>query len=186
VHLARPAVFIIVALLISFSIGRSDAPSPSPTQKSSPPPELERLLDALVGRWAIKEDNGSDKIRTGEEVWLMQPGGGPLTEEYRAKGSDGKDEYDYAAIWWDAKANQYHGIFCAEFSDEFCTAFALRLAGADKIEMTGDYSDAGKKVFWREIFHITAPNSFTQILELGHSVAELKTVSTIHAARLSK
>jgi len=55
VHLARLAVLIIVASLISFSIGRSDAPSPSPTQKSSPPPELERLLDALVGRWSIKE-----------------------------------------------------------------------------------------------------------------------------------
>ena len=183
---SRRAVLIVAVLLVNFSIGRGDATSPSPTQKSSPPPELERLLKSLVGRWSIKENDSPGKVRTGEEVWRMQPGGGPLTEEYHSKGSDRKEAYDFAAIWWDAKANQYEGIFCADFSDEFCSAFAIMSAGPDKIEMTGTYLDAGKEVFWREIFQITASNSFTQVLELGPSTAELKAVSTIHATKSSK
>jgi hypothetical protein len=172
-NVARRGILVIVALLFSLAIGRSD----------SPRSELQRLLNALVGSWSIKEDDGAGKIRTGEEVWRMQPGGGPLTEEYHSKGPDEKDAYDFAAIWWNAKAKRYQGIFCADFCDEGCSVFAIKLAAADKIEMTGNYLDKEKKVFWQEIFHMTSPTSFTQILELGPSADELKTISTIRATK---
>jgi hypothetical protein len=69
-------VLIIVAVTVSFSIVRSDAPSPSPAQDSKPPQDLEKLLNGLVGTWSITEDDGTGNIAEGEEIWRQEPGGG--------------------------------------------------------------------------------------------------------------
>jgi hypothetical protein len=99
--------------------------------------------------------------------------------------SRGADQYDFAAIWWDAKAKQFQGIWCADFNDEGCTPFKIKRDG-DKIEMTGEYSANEKRFFWREVFHVTTPISFTQILELGAATSELNVASTIHATKIAK
>jgi hypothetical protein len=53
-------VLIIVAVTVSFSIARSDAPSPSPPQRSTPPQDLEKLVNDLVESWSITEDDGTE------------------------------------------------------------------------------------------------------------------------------
>jgi hypothetical protein len=103
-------VLIIMAVTVSFSIARSDAPSPSVPQRSKPPQDLEKLVNSLVGSWSITEDDGTGNIAKGEEIWRKESGGMPLIEEYHSKTSAGKDAYDYASVWWDAKAQQYQGI----------------------------------------------------------------------------
>jgi hypothetical protein len=138
-RITRRISLIVVALLINFSLARGGAPSISPPQKPKPPPELEKLLNALVGTWSISEDDGTGKVTQGEEVWRQEPGGMPLIEEYHSETSAGKDAYDYAALWWDAKAQQYQGIWCADFNSEGCTPFTVRKGDGAKIEMTGEF-----------------------------------------------
>ena len=179
----RRISFIVVAVLINFSLACGGAPSTSPPQKAK---ELEKLLNALVGTWSISEDDGTGKVTQGEEVWRLEPGGGPLIEEYHSKTATGENAYDFAVFWWDAKTTQYQGIFCADFNDQGCTPFQIKKAEGDKIEMTGEYWSSGKRFFWREVFDVTTPTSFTQILELGPARAKLKVASTIHATRVAK
>ena len=110
----------------------------------------------------------------------------PLIEEYHSKTSAGKDAYDYAAVWWDAKAKQYQGIWCADFNSEGCTPFTVRKGEGAKIEMTGEFWNGGKKFVWREVFHLTTPTSFAQILEQASAGAQLRVAVTIHATKLMK
>jgi len=179
-------VLIIVAVTVSFSAARSDAPSPSAPQRSKPPQDLENLVNGLVGSWSITEDDGTGNIAKGEEIWRHEPGGMPLIEEYHSKTSAGKDAYDYAAVWWDAKAQHYLGIWCADFNSEGCTPFTVRKGEGAKIEMTGEFWNGGKKFVWREVFHLTTPTSFTQILEQAPAGAELRVSVTIHATKVTK
>jgi hypothetical protein len=127
-------VLIIMAVTVSFSIARSDAPSPSAPQRSKPPQDLEKLVNSLVGSWSITEDDGTGNTVTGEEIWRQESGGMPLIEEYYSKTSAGKDAYDYAALWWDAKAQHYLGIWCADFNSEGCIPFTVRKEKAPRLK----------------------------------------------------
>jgi hypothetical protein len=131
---AQRTVLIIVAVTVSFSAARSDAPSPSAPQRSKPPQDLENLVNGLVGSWSITEDDGTGNIAKGEEIWRKESGGMPLIEKYHSKTWAGKDGYDYAAVWWDAKAQHYLGIWCADFNSEGCTPFTIRKGEGAKIE----------------------------------------------------
>jgi hypothetical protein len=83
--ITRRASLIIIAMVVSVSLVRGDAPSPFPARESKPDKELERLLNRLVGTWSIREDDGDGKIIQGEELWRQEPGGLPLIEEYHSK-----------------------------------------------------------------------------------------------------
>jgi|ERR1700720_3177490 len=127
-------VLIIVAVKVSFSAARSDAPSPSAPQRSNPPQDLEKLVNGLVGSWSITEDDGTGNITKDEEIWRKKSGGMPLIEEYHSKTSAGKDAYDYASIWWDAKAQHYLGIWCTDFNSEGCTPFTVEKETAPRLK----------------------------------------------------
>jgi hypothetical protein len=147
------------------------------------PVEFRKLVSALSGKWSIRED--SDKgTTTGQEVWQTGPGGMPFIEEFRASTASGEKSNDYAAVWWDSKAKKIRGVWCADFNEQGCTPFEVTWRG-DDIEMVGEYEARGKKVAWKEIFHVTSPRGFTQVLYMGTPGEELKKVSTITADKKS-
>ncbi len=147
------------------------------------PPEFRKVVSALSGKWSIHES--SDKGETsGEEVWQTGPGGMPFVEEFRASTASGEKSNDYAVVWWDSKAKKVRGIWCADFNDQGCTPFEVTWRG-DDIEMAGEHEARGKAIRWKEIFHVTSPSGFTQVLYKGTPGEELKKVSTIIADKKS-
>jgi len=62
--------------------------------------------------------------------------------------------------------------------------FEVMSRGSD-IEMTGEYEGRGQATAWKEVFHMTSPSGFTQILYVGAPGEELKKVSTIIAGKKS-
>jgi len=146
---------------------------------------MQKLVDALSGRWSITQSNADGTTAQGEEVWRAGAGGMPLVEEYRVTNSKGKELADYAAIWWDSKAKKYQGIWCADFTDEGCTPFDVNWSG-NKIEMRGQYFVHGKGFAWKEVFELTGHDTFTQTLDIGPVGGELKLHGTVHGIRLTE
>ncbi len=144
---------------------------------------MQKLVDALSGRWSITQSNADGTTAQGEEVWRPGAGGTPLVEEYRVTNSKGKKLADYAAIWWDAKIQKYQGIWCAHFTDEGCTSFDVNWSG-NKIEMSGQYSVRGKRFSWKEVVELAGHDAFTATLDIGPEGGELKLDGTVHARRL--
>ena len=143
--------------------------------------DFQKLVSALSAKWSIHE-TGDNGATTGEEVWQPGPGGMPLIEDFRARTASGEQLNDYAVVWWDNKAKKIRGVWCADFNDQGCTPLEVRWRGSD-IEMVGEYDGRGKATAWKEVFHMTSPTSFTQILYMGTPGGELKKVSTIVAEK---
>lgn len=168
-------------LLCSFTaalISAAALPCPAEDQGET---NFRKVVDALSGRWSIRETSDHGET-TGEEIWQGGTGGMPLTEEFRAITASGDKVSDYAAVWWDGKAKEVHGIWCADFNDQGCTPFEVISRGSD-IEMKGEYESKGKSSAWKEVFHVTSATTFIQTLYMGTPGEELKKVSTIVAER---
>ena len=184
-----------VILIVCLSASRAFAQS-----------EMQKLAAVFAGRWTVIDKSEPDTrhpsglIRKGEERWHTLPGGIPLVEEYHSKSSDGREEFDSAAIWWDATAHRYVGLFCAGFVDQGCTPFNVvwrtsrqsakqghpsshQRRMQEEIIMSGEYQENGKKQMWREDFSFTSPKTFTQTLFLGERGQELKRAAVIVATR---
>jgi hypothetical protein len=163
----------------------SDQP---PANSPQPAPEMQTLARILSGAWSgtLKVEPTSELPSggTGEvsEVWRASPGGMPLVEENHIRTTSG-ESYDYAAVWWNGKAQKYQGIWCADINDEGCNGFEAKLE-RNQLVMTGDWEKKGKRRAWREVFAQTSTTSVTQSLEIGEPGAELKRVSAIDATKV--
>jgi hypothetical protein len=178
------------------------APSTFPASES----EMQKLASVFSGRWRISDKSDpspqhpSGLVRNGEEVWHTLAGGIPLIEEYHSKSLDGEDEYDTAAIWWNATDHKYVGVFCADFVDQGCAPFDVvwqtidpQVSGGNRpsgtpekqnqIIMSGEYLQSGTKYAWKETFVFSTPTVFTQTLFVGESGHELKRVAVISATK---
>ncbi len=119
----------------------------------------------------------------GEEVWKMAPGGA-LIEENRSN-VKGKLEEDYAALWWDGKAQRVRGIWCdALINDEGCSGFEVTVQGTDVV-LTGEWEYQGKRRPWREVFRTTT-TALIQTLFIGESGHEWKLSETIRGTRIDQ
>ena len=120
------------------------------------PPQMRAIVDSLSGTWSItwfKVDPSNNEQVTGhgEEVWKLAPGGVPFIEENRSI-VNGRPAEDYAAMWWDGKAQKIQGIWCAPLTnDEGCSGFTVTLEGM-VIVLTGEWEKHGKRCAWREVF----------------------------------
>jgi len=150
---------------------------------SSSSAKMDKLVRALSGVWRYgarspansQHPNGT--VTQGIEIWRTTSGGAPLVEENHMT-IDGKESYDYAAIWWNGKAQNAQGIWCdAEINDQGCTGFAVTWKG-EQIVMSGEYESGGKRFAWRETLERKSEDSLTQTLHIGQSAGELKLVST--------
>lgn len=138
------------------------------------------IISALSGRWSIHET--SDHLdRTGEEVWQGGTDGTPLTDEFHSTKPNKEKWTEYAAVWWDSKAKEVRGIWCADFNDQGCTPFKMT-RGRD-IEMTGEYENVGISIAWKKVFHVTSATTLTQTFYMGRPGGGLKQVSIIVAKR---
>jgi hypothetical protein len=89
-----------------------------------------------------------------------------------------------SVTWWDASAQGYRALWCADKLPTGCIVMA-RLAkweGNDFV-LGDEYTKDGKKFIFREVVSEITPNSFTQTLSSGEEGKELRRLVTIHAVR---
>jgi hypothetical protein len=153
------------------------------TSGANSKPEMQKLADVLAGRWSgtLTTEPGSREVGRADEIWHVTPGGLTLTEENHLRTSKG-DSYDFAAIWWNSKAKEYEGIWCAEINDEGCNGFQASLE-SNQVIMRGEWEQSGKRRAWREVFSRPNESESIQTLDLGETGGEMKRVSAIHASR---
>jgi hypothetical protein len=154
-----------------------------------PGPQMERLLKALDGTWAITEEFAPDasspkgKTGAGTIIWRPGPGGYSAVEEYRSK--QGNEEVSgLGELWWDEGAQGYHTIWCDSTNPGGCIDFknVARWEGSNLV-LQENYESNGRKFTFKEVFSDLGGNSFTQTLygaEVGH---ELKVDQVIHGKR---
>ena len=184
-------VILVVAFLDVIVNAQQQPPSaalPPPSAETTPVPvQMRALVDSLSGAWSItwyKVDAASEEhvIGRGEEVWKLAPGGVPFIEENRSI-VNGKPAEDYAAIWWDGKAQSVHGIWCDPLiNDEGCSGFTVTLDGND-IVLTGEWELHGKRFAWREVFNISPQTGLTQRLYTAEAGQELKLVEILRGTK---
>lgn len=148
--------------------------------------EIQKLSDLLLGRWSgiLTTEAASHERGRADETWRLSPGGLTLVEENRLSTPNG-DSFDYAAVWWNPKAQKYQGIWCADINDEGCNGFDATLKG-EQVEMTGEWEQKGHRRAWREVFSRPDADSSIQTLDIGEPGGELKRVSAIRATKITE
>jgi hypothetical protein len=160
------------------------------TTEAKPGSQMERLLRAFEGTWAIKEniapDPASPNGTTGEGqiAWRSGPGGFSVIEDYTSKQGTRKVG-GLGVFWWDEASNGYRTIWCDSTNPGGCISFksAARWEGAQLI-LVEDYEVNGKKVIFKEVFGDITSTGFTQTLNGGESGKELKVDQTIRATKI--
>jgi hypothetical protein len=144
-----------------------------------PGPQIERLVTAFEGTWAITEELGPDasspkgKTGAGTIIWRPGPGGYSAVEEYRSKQGD-EEVSGLGELWWDDTAQGYHTIWCDSTNPGGCIDFknAAKWDGPNLV-LQEDYESNGKKFTFKEVFSDISTTSFTQTLygaEVGHEL----------------
>jgi hypothetical protein len=135
--------------------------------------EMERLLNAFVGKWIVKETfevSASKQGITREGTATFRAGPGfSLIEEYRSNGSAGDLRF-LAILWWDAKSQVYPLLACAN-NDGCRLRGTARWEGMSLVN-TWEEGIEGKKMSFKDSFVDISPSSFTLVSEgLGDSAA---------------
>jgi hypothetical protein len=145
--------------------------------------EMQKLSNILAGRWSgtLTSEPGSDDVGHADETWRMSPGGLTIVEQNHLS-TPKRDSFDYAAIWWNRKAQKYQGIWCAEIKDEGCNGFDAQVE-SNRVTMTGEWEQNGQRRAWREVFSRPDRNSSIQTLDIGEPRGELKHISAITATK---
>jgi hypothetical protein len=144
---------------------QSDTKSPAETGVR-PSPEMERLLNAFVGKWAVKETfevSASKPGRTREGTATFRAGPGfSLIEDYRSNGSAGELHF-LALLWWDQKSQVYALLTCAN-NDGCQLRGNARWEGMNFVNIWVEEVE-GKKISFKDSFVDITPSSFTLVSE---------------------
>jgi hypothetical protein len=144
---------------------RSDTKSPAETGVR-PSPEMERLLNAFAGNWAVKETfevSASKQGRTREGTATFRAGPGfSLIEDYRSNGSAGELHF-LALLWWDPKSQVYRLLTCA--NNNGCQLRGTARWEGPNLVNTWEEEIEAKKISFRDTFVDISPSSFRLVSE---------------------
>jgi len=158
-------------------------------QQLQPAAEMGKLMKAFEGTWSITEDYvpgpsmPKGGIGHGEEVWRPGPGGHSIIEEYRSHTPSGQVS-GLGLIWWDAQAQRYQALWCESDLPAGCVSPSdgMRWQG-DQLVYLDERGIGTSKTVFKETFSEISSSSFTQTLEVGSSLAELRPTLRIRAKR---
>jgi hypothetical protein len=163
--------------------GGAQTPAPKPGA------QIEKLLRAFQGTWAVNEriapDPSTPNGATGEGsiVWLPGPGEFSAVEDYQSQ-QGARAVTGLAVFWWDESGDGYRTIWCDSTNPGGCISFknVARWEGAQLV-LVEDYEMNGKKVTFKEVFGDITPGSFTQTLCGGEAGGTLKVDQVIRATQ---
>jgi len=182
-----PSVTALSAAVCASAALTMFAPNGVAADPSASSPDLQRIINALQGTWSITETTTPSlgtsvaATHTGTEVWYTATGGSTLVEENETT-LDNEVAHDTAVIWWNGKAAEMQGVWCASINAEGCSSLHVTLSGSD-ILMLGEWEDQGGRHAWKEQFAFGGSDEFTQTLYVGPPGGELERVSVIRARR---
>jgi hypothetical protein len=167
--------------------------NPAPA-KPQPSPEMESVIRALSGTWAITiKFEPSDEMPKGadgrgEEVWRSGPGGFTFMEEAVDHTPYG-DVFLTGFMWWDNADKKFRGMLCTSQNQRGCDPQGslndVHLSWDGKQFVVDIESERnGKKIFWHEVFFDITPTSFSQTGDRGEAGGPLKRAVTIHATKV--
>jgi hypothetical protein len=127
---------------------------------------MERLLNAFVGKWAVKETfevSASKQGRTREGTATFRAGPGfSLIEDYRSNGSAGELHF-LALLWWDPKSQAYALLTCA--NNDGCQLRGTARWEGPNLVNTWEEEIEGKKISFKDSFGDISPSSITLVSE---------------------
>jgi hypothetical protein len=157
-----------------------------------PSPEMEKLIRALSGTWAIKATyEATDGVPPGatdrgRAVYRPGPGSLVLIEEYRSHGAGGNYS-GLGVIWWDDNAHSYRTTWCdnqtrsgCRFLDGKASPQGSNFVFEDVVEVQG------KKQAVRETYQDITSASFTQVLEAQQADGSWKRTVTVKNTKLAR
>jgi hypothetical protein len=164
----------------------------SPANTPQPPPEMQSLEKALVGKWSTTYDfepggmSPTGGTGTGEEVWRLGPGGYVLMEEEHVRGPFG-EVFLFALHWWDKSTNSFRGLLCNNSGPAACNVdsyfnSSLKWDGKE-LAIDMQFPQNSKKMMWHEVWSGITPTSFTQTGDMGEVGGPLKRAVTIHGIK---
>ena len=183
VKMLQLVVIFAASILMPAQQQRSSAATSSSTIESPLiSAKIRSIADRLGGRWSvIWMDKDARVIGEGEEEWKIAPDSGSFIEENRSI-VNGKSAHDYAAMWWDSKAQKVHGIWCnTAINDESCNQFDVTIEDTNVV-LSGTWEFRSKLKAWRRVFTVTDA-TMTQTLFIGEQGKELKLASTIRGTK---
>jgi hypothetical protein len=199
-HLAN--VWIIASLLAGLAVCQADKkqalalgtnltaqPAAGPAQTPAPKPgaQMEKLLRAFQGTWAVNEriapDPSTPNGATGEGsiVWRPGPGGFSVVEDYQSK-QGAREVTGLAVFWWD-ESGGYRTIWCDSTNPGGISFKNVARWDGAKLVLVEDYEMNGKKFTFKEVFGDITPGSFTQTLYGGEAGGNLKVDQVIRATK---
>jgi hypothetical protein len=161
---------VLMLIALSFAPwGQSHKADGSDTKSETgirPSPEMERLLNAFVGKWAVKETfevsaSKRDTTREGTATFRAGPGFS-LIEDYQSNGSGGELHF-LALLWWDPKSQVYPLLTCA--NNNGCELRGTARWEGKNLVNTWEEETGGKKISFKDSFVDISPSSFTLVSE---------------------
>jgi len=161
------------------------------TKMPQPSPEMQKLLSALSGTWAMtiayepSESRSKGELSQGEVVFHPGPGGLSLIEDEHSKNATG-EMVGLSVTWWNENAKGFRAVWCDNSLPTGCIVMSKLANWEDDRFVLGDeFERNGKKYTFKEIVSDITTNTYKQALYQGESGSELKRLATIHATRIA-
>jgi hypothetical protein len=196
-RLSRSALVLLGLLTIwGICIADGRACGRSLTTATQPSPEIESLTKALTGKWSLSvkfEPSASAPnglANTGEESWLLGPGGFTLLEEEHLRMPEA-DGFLLGIVWWNTATKRFHGMECQNLLPYTCDVkgaqndITMNWDGKQFVIDEVETSTTGKKSIWHEVWSDITPTSFVQTGEYGDPGGPRKRLFTIHATKIT-
>ena len=128
--------------------------------------EMQRLFDAFVGSWQVRETfeistSQQGKMREGTASFRAGPGYS-LIEDYQSNGSAGELNF-LALLWWDQSAHLYRLLTCAN-NDGCQQRGTVKWEGKELANSWEEKVD-GKTAVFKDSFVDISPTSFRLVSE---------------------
>jgi hypothetical protein len=196
---------LLLAALLGPSLNAQPQEGTKPTSSSSAAAsshassqssaDMQSLIKALAGKWALEVKFESDKpapnaaTQHGEEVWRATPGDLTFLQEEHLP-TAGRELFLLGVIWWDSKTKDFHGMECNSHNPHVCdvkgslTDISIQWDGKAFVINETEPSPNGGRRLWRESILDITPASFTQTGDACNlDGSACKRLFTIHATR---
>jgi hypothetical protein len=154
----------------------------------SPPPEIGRLANLLIGTWGTTEKHEpspwSPQGGEGKGLAIIKtgPGNMSIVEDYASNNAQGRST-GHGVIWWDPKAGGYRSLWCDNLSPVCDVRQGVWKWEGNNLVVQDEMEMMGRKTALRTTYSNLTPNAFTWTMEGGAPGEKLKPWLSIQYVR---
>jgi len=160
--LMRLAILMLLSHGFTFlNQAEGKVPARAVSAELRPSPEMQRLLNAFEGKWAVQETFETSSSRQGKSrhgvATFRQGPGFSLIEDYKSSGSAGPLNF-LALLWWDQSAQVYRLLTCA--NNDGCELRGTAKWEGNSLVNSWQEKVEGKMATFKDSFVELSPSSF--------------------------